>query len=803
MPTIPKALIEALGPFGLKRFIRVEPNNKRAIDKSWPDTPLDATDPALESWTHNNGNYGVMAGNGLVIVDLDDPTYVSKLPATFTVESGRGGAHLYYLSDIGDNATIMLGEKNIGNIQAKRKFVVGPGSLHKNGNYYHVKENRPLATITKEQLDAIFRENIKWVGSEIQKYVPQANEESDFINAQICDVVPTSQLRRHGDELQGSHPIHGSETGQNFCINARLNVWHCFRHNTGGGPLYYIAMAEGLLDCSECKPKALTGAKFMEAVKIAEEKYHIKVKLTGKTACAFLGKYFKVDERGRTAFLPVVFAKDLMLNNTFKTTRDNQTVFVYNTETNIYQPFGETVIQEEMTKILDENTKAHYFVDVLFFIKGSTYFDRPRCLPNKIVLNNGILDMETLALEPFNTKDFLLIHVPVTYDKTAGCPLIEQFIKEVVGPEQLPIIQEWLGYQLYLGLPFHKSIILLGGGDNGKSTLINLIGRFLGKENMSSVTLQALCSNRFAQANLYSKLANLCADLPDRALGHTGMFKMLVGGDMVPAERKFKDPFEFENTCKLTFSANKIPQTTDDTIAYFRRWIIIFCQNYFPPEKANPKILDYICTPQEFSGLLNWALDGLKRLMENGQFSLSRTWEQERERYLASSNSAQAFIEKAIEYSDEGESIAKEDLYEAYVKYCKQNGLPTLRQAELTQNLKLVIPEVKESRLRIGKNRTYAWKNIRFVSGLGGPGLLFKSAQVENSKYKQLDNRPRPPGPPSQIDNEAGEAKQPPSDCVLCLQPLPEDLLDCTVWEGKTVHLPCYRRMKDKEAQPC
>jgi putative DNA primase/helicase len=559
-------------------------------------------------------------------------------------------------------------------------------------------------------------------------------------------------------------------------------------------------MAEGILKCEDCKPGALKGAQFLEVAKIAEEKYKLNInKLSIEKG---LGKYFERDEKGHTHFLPIVFAKDLLKNYTFKTTRDNETAYCFNVATGIYEANGETVIKEEMAKILDENTRQYYLADILFYIKACTYFDRPIEHPNKLVLNNGILNMETYQLEAFSDKEFLQIHVPVTYDPKLGCPLIQQFILEVVGETQVPLLQEWIGYCLYAKYPIHKAMILLGPGANGKSTLINLIAKFLGEQNKASVTLQALCSNRFAASALDGKLVNLCADIPDKALDQTGIFKMLVGADSIPAERKFKDAYTFKNTAKLMFSTNKIPQTKDDTIAYFRRWVIINCNNYFPPAKANTRILDYICTPNEFSGLLNWALIGLKRLLENGQFSDNRTWEQERERYLASSNSALAYIESHVEYSnEEKDRITKEDLYTIYVKYCKENDLPVMRQADLTTTMRQAIPDAKETLFRVEGHGKKGWSHVTVNAvnaSLLNTTVPIALETISRNEFTAFTPR-RNDG---KLEKALGHIPigstpdEPEKECVLCLKPLPKDLFDTTFYYGKAAHCACVARLK-------
>ena len=188
-PTVPLELIEALKPLGLKRFIRVAKHDKKPIDLKWQESPLALDDPLLGDWLAQGGNYGVVAGEGLIIVDLDDPALSTRIPETLTVQSGRGGDHLYYRSDITDNGTLDIDGKNVGHIQVTHKQAVGPGSIHNNGKQYHVKKSHAIEWITKAQLEEAFKNMISWAGTE--KFEPQAAEEMQHLDALITDIIPT------------------------------------------------------------------------------------------------------------------------------------------------------------------------------------------------------------------------------------------------------------------------------------------------------------------------------------------------------------------------------------------------------------------------------------------------------------------------------------------------------------------------------------------------------------------------------------------------------------------------------------
>lgn len=501
--TIPPDFSEALKPLG-PRFIKVAKNGKSAVDKDWPDNPL--LSEQVEPWLAEGNNYGVIAGQGLIIIDLDDPQAKPDLPETLTVETGGGGLHLYYRSDACDNGILEQDGRNLGHIQVKRKYVVGPGSTHPNGNQYKLQKAVPIAWITKAKLEEAFGPLLRWAG--VEKHFPQAEQERRESGISICDVAPIRGLQRRGEEYQGPHPLHGSTTGQNFCVNPAKNVWYCFRHETGGGPLSWIAVQEGVIQCAEALPAALRGETYRRVLRVAKEKYGYKS--LSELGRAVDGEFFGPDGR----FQPVVFAKHLMAQHTFKTSCDNKTIFVYNPESGIYTPTGETVIQQEMTRLLGDDVRKRYYQDVEFYVQGRTFFNRPENSPNEIAVLNGLLNIETGMLTDFTPDEFITVQLPVAYNPTAECPKILTFLEQIIGKDQLPIIQEILGYCLLQRYPIHKAALLVGDGANGKSTVQELFKLFLGSDNVSSVSLQALCENRFAVASLFGKLANLCADIP-------------------------------------------------------------------------------------------------------------------------------------------------------------------------------------------------------------------------------------------------------------------------------------------------
>jgi putative DNA primase/helicase len=246
---------------------------------------------------------------------------------------------------------------------------------------------------------------------------------------------------------------------------------------------------------------------------------------------------------------------------------------------------------------------------------------------------------------------------------------------------------------------------------------MNLLTAFLGIDNCSHVTLQQLCEGKFELAQLYGKLANVCDDLPGDALKSVGNFKNLTGNAPIMGQFKHKNPFDFLNIAKLFWACNKLPAASEDTIAYYRRFVILQFNKYFLGSKADIKLLEKLITPTELSGLLNYALEGLERLLKQSQFSNSVTVEETRQQYIRTADSCQAFIEEQTEIDLNPDTYIPDDIfYQAYVTYCHTNKLPTQKKAQLTQSMQRCRPETEHVQQRVNKKLIRVWRYAKFVT---------------------------------------------------------------------------------------
>jgi len=357
-------------------------------------------------------------------------------------------------------------------------------------------------------------------------------------------------------------------------------------------------------------------------------------------------------------------------------------------------------IRETVNEVIARILWRTFFVEYPFNKLGNEF----------IPLKNGVLWRGTeYKLLPHSLAFGYTYRLPVKYNPEAEHPKIEKFISEIVSKENRQILYEIPASCLLQNPNYHYAYILVGTGSNGKSTYLKLIEKFLGKENISGVSLQELCEDRFKAAQLVGKLANIHADLPKYPLKYSGKFKILTGGDRLTVERKYKDPFEFTNTARLIFAANELPEVTDQSYAFWRRWIVVEFPNKF---SQNPSLLEELTTEEELSGLLNSVLLALTRIEIRGQLTKTETVDKIMETWMKRANSVFAFVKDCIEV-EVNSYETKDDVYECYVRYCESNDLRVFSKNIFGQELQKHVPGVKSSQKRLRGQIVRVWLGIK------------------------------------------------------------------------------------------
>jgi putative DNA primase/helicase len=424
-------------------------------------------------------------------------------------------------------------------------------------------------------------------------------------------------------------------------------------------------------------------------------------------------RYIRKKKIGIEYLIDVVVA-DLLEKFKFKTIYGKvyEEVWFYNKDEGYWQNEGKRIIKTETEKMLGKYCKNNPVIEVFEKIKRLTdcTMESFNCVPEEMLcLKNGVLNVETRELLPFDERYNFKSCIPVCYEKDAKCPHIDQFLEDTFYPDDIPIIEEWLGFHLYKKHFIKKALIIFGPKNTGKTQFINLLIAFIGDKNKTGISLHSISAgDKFTLSFLKDKLGNVYDDLSFKDLQDAGGFKIATGGGYVSAEYKFGDSFEFLNYAKNTFATNKIPVIegeSDD--AYYLRWLPIPCDNEVPVEEQDTFLIKKMTSKSELSGLLNRALDGLGRLLKTGRFSFNKTTAEIKDIMERHSNQLVSFARECLQEAD-GERITKEEMYEVYRAYASDKGMKIYSKNQLGRRLDKVVPYMTSKH-----EKERYWENVR------------------------------------------------------------------------------------------
>ncbi len=368
----------------------------------------------------------------------------------------------------------------------------------------------------------------------------------------------------------------------------------------------------------------------------------------------------------------------------------------------VYKPVGELLVRQRVKGIMTEWGLAQKWstrraAEVVEYIRvdcPELWADPPVHTLNVL---NGLLDIETRKLRPHDPEFLSAVQIPVTYDPRACCPVWNQFVADVFPADSEEIAWEIPTWLMTPENSIQKAVLLLGEGANGKSTYLRACAAFIGKHNTVALSLHKLEQDKFAAARLVGKLANICPDLPTAHLTSTSMFKALTGGDVLSAEYKFRDSFEYVPFAKLVFSANTPPHSDDATHGFFRRWQVVpFLKSFEdgdPATKTREELDAALANPTELSGVLNKALQALRKIRKAG-FTQSKAMQEAWEEFRNATDPLAVWLAQATVQLP-NVMISQTELRAAFNKYMEDSGKPGITKTAFGLALKRAAPTVE------------------------------------------------------------------------------------------------------------
>jgi P4 family phage/plasmid primase-like protien len=365
----------------------------------------------------------------------------------------------------------------------------------------------------------------------------------------------------------------------------------------------------------------------------------------------------------------------LNINYIFKVPTDTEEILGY--EEGIYKPF-KWEIKDLLEKQYGDKLKRSFVDETLAHIQRANYIERKEInkFINKLPIQNGIFHFVTHDIKPFKPEEVFTYKLNVSYNPEAKCPNFLKFINEILRPEDIPLLQEIMGYCLLPGMPFHKIFWFYGIGRNGKDRIVLTLEHILGEDSCSHLNLGELReSRRFSVAQLYGKLLNVSSEPDSKYPIQTNILKLISGENTIHAELKMKNTrLRFKNVAKPIVVGNKFPKVEDSSIAFWDRVEVLNFPFSFTGEKAIQNIeRQWLEKPDETSGIFNWLLVGLYRLQENRVFSTSKTTEETKAEFMRVSDPFTAWLHDRCVFIQVGK-VTRQEAYDNYKDYADEIG---------------------------------------------------------------------------------------------------------------------------------
>lgn len=377
-------------------------------------------------------------------------------------------------------------------------------------------------------------------------------------------------------------------------------------------------------------------------------------------------------------------------------------------------------IQSELTPYFTEKTgrKAN---DVFITLSNYCFTQQPIPDEHKIYCADDTTIIVSEDGDFTVTKEdvFTLTRLSAKYDPEAQCPKFLQYLSDLFYGEDIPVIQEYMGYCLIPCTRAQAGLFLHGKGGEGKSVLRDVIMSLFGHSAIQEGIHHL--GDRFVMTNLENRLVCVDDDMKTSLLSDTNTLKQLITNSIdkpIQVERKNKQKHDAFIYARVFAIGNSfIGSKFDHSDGFYRRQLLIDCRPKTRTEEEDDRFMgEKVC--KEINGIFNFALDGLKRLIRHGyHFTESERIKRTLDDVKHEGDNTLTFMEddSVILVNEEWhDSISSADLFSAYVLWCHDNGETPIKRSSFC---KRVSERYKLYKVRIatGSERVQGYTHMKFT----------------------------------------------------------------------------------------
>ncbi|MEJ9221548.1 phage/plasmid primase, P4 family [Paenibacillus glucanolyticus] len=419
------------------------------------------------------------------------------------------------------------------------------------------------------------------------------------------------------------------------------------------------------------------------------------------------------------------------------------TTFLYDDEFGCFEEQTEASLYVAIRKCippeLDMKLGKHKMAEVVHRLVSSpelqvsyTEFDSHTHLIN---LRNAVFNVNQRRCYPHSPKYLFTSYVDADYgDSSSGIRIYRsnrngdergncfiRFLEDCTDGDRLKMksLQQLTGYIISNEWRAKKFFVLVGLPHTGKSVWLSLWRSLIGSRHTTAMSLKQLSETRFMTAELFKSKLNLSSEMDENgAIKGTDIIKAFTGGDLITAEKKGKDPFQFYGKTKLVACGNHMPLLSklDGTTAFTDRIHFLMFSNTIPEERRDKALLDKLIAEKTY--IVEWALEGLHELMDNNLiFTESNEALAFKSRYITELNNVTEFVRDRCRVDPDNDEckVHRKVLFPAYKQYCRDNGYKSLSRQEFF--VEVSKHNVKPGKMRIsGSTPLEGFRGIRLLT---------------------------------------------------------------------------------------
>lgn len=312
--------------------------------------------------------------------------------------------------------------------------------------------------------------------------------------------------------------------------------------------------------------------------------------------------------------------------------------------------------------------------------------------PLILMVNNGIINLETGTFTEPKREDYITKIAPVVYDDLAECPIWEATLKEIFSDnlDIIPYIQRVFGYCLTGMTEMQTMWFWYGGGSNGKSTILNALKALLGDGQYSATTNFSTFDTRNDNGRNDGLAELRGARFVTASEGEQGRsvaeakIKQVLSTDGITCRFLHNNFFTYYPTFKMILASNHLPRIQGTDRGIWRRvHIVPFNQSFEGREDFHLEEK----LKAEHSGILNWCLAGLADFWSKGGFDPPQIVLYSTKNLESQSDNFQQWFDERVT-PQSGSTMRRSPAYLDYRNYIRTSGEPPISKMEWTNRMK-------------------------------------------------------------------------------------------------------------------